>query len=109
MHVPERFLPEQHDGNGRIYHDTDRDDNTGIYGQMQYLRKAHNGYIYARVTKGLYGLPQAGRISNAALVKQLEPYGYHPLIKTVGLWTYKNRPISFTLVVHDFGVEYPGK
>ena len=40
--------------------------------------KAHNGYISARVTKGVHGLPQAGRISHDALVQHLEPYGYRP-------------------------------
>ena len=30
--------------------------------------KAHNGYIYARVKKVMYGLPQAGQIAHAALI-----------------------------------------
>ena len=33
--------------------------------------KAHNGYIFVRVTKGMYVLPQAGWISHDALVKHL--------------------------------------
>ena len=37
--------------------------------------KLHNGYIFTRVTKGMYGLPQSGRISQNALEKHLEPYG----------------------------------
>ena len=40
--------------------------------------KSHNGYIYTRVKKGTYGTPQAGRIAQDTLVKQLELYGYHP-------------------------------
>ena len=40
--------------------------------------KAHNGYICARVTKGMYGLPLSGQIAHDALVKHLEIYGYHP-------------------------------
>ena len=52
--------------------------------------KAHNGYIYARVTKVMYGLPQSGWISNDTLVKQLEPYGYHPTRTPPALWTHKN-------------------
>ena len=31
--------------------------------------KSHNGYIYSRVPKGMYGLPQSGRISHDALLK----------------------------------------
>jgi hypothetical protein len=28
----------------------------------------HDGYLYAEVSKGMYGLPQAGRIANDELV-----------------------------------------
>ena len=71
--------------------------------------KLHNRYIYTRVTTGMYGTPQAGWISHAALVKYLDPYGYHPSRKNPGLWTHKNRPINFTSVVDYFGVKYSGK
>ena len=33
--------------------------------------KSHNEYIYSRVTKGMYGLPQSGQIAHDALVKHL--------------------------------------
>ena len=36
----------------------------------------HNGYIYAEVQKGMYGLPQAGYIANECLTKFLAPHGY---------------------------------
>ena len=68
-----------------------------------------NGYIYARVTKVMYGLPQAGRISYESLFKHLETYGYHPSSKTPGLWKHNSQPINFTLVVDDFDVKYSGK
>ena len=71
--------------------------------------KLHNGYIYARVTKGMYGLPQAGRIAHDSLVKHLETYGYHPSRKPPGLWTHNSRPINFTLVVNYSGVKDSGK
>ena len=71
--------------------------------------KSHNGYIYARVTKGMYGLPQSGRISYAALLKHLDLYGYHPSSKPPGICKHSSRPIHFTLVVDDFGVKYSGK
>ena len=37
--------------------------------------KAHNGYIFAWVTKGMYGTQQAGRTGYDALVQHLELYG----------------------------------
>ena len=45
--------------------------------------KSYTGYIYARVTKGIYVLPQAGRVEYDALVKYLESYGYHLSRKTL--------------------------
>ena len=71
--------------------------------------KAHNGYIYARVTKVIYELPQPGQIEYYDLVKYLEPYGYHPSRKTLGLWEHTSQPINFNLVVNDFRVKYSVK
>ena len=54
-------------------------------------------------------LPQSRRIAHDTIVNHLDLYGYHPSSKTSGLWTHKNQPIKFTLVVNDFGVKYLGK
>ena len=77
--------------------------------KYDHQEKSHNGYIYERVTKGMYGLPQSVQIENDTLVKHAEPYGYHPRIKTLVVWTHNNQPIRFTLVVDDFEVKYLGK
>ena len=42
------------------------------------IEKAHSGYIFAWETKGIYGLPQAGRIAHDDLLKHLDLYEYHP-------------------------------
>ena len=73
------------------------------------IEKAHNEYIFSRVTKGMYELPQTGRMAHDALVKHLEPYGYHPSSKTPRIWKHNSRPINFTLVVNYFGVKYSVK
>ena len=65
----------------------------------------HNGYIYAEVQKGMYGLPQAGHIANECLTKFLAPHGYAPVPVTPSL-CHKMQDIAFTLVVDDFGVKY---
>ena len=67
--------------------------------------KLHNGQIFARVTKVMYGLPQAGPIANDDKVQHLAPYQYHPIKSTPRIWTHDNRPTAFTLVVNDFGVK----
>jgi hypothetical protein len=69
----------------------------------------HNGYVYVEICKGVYGLPQAGRIANDALVPHLEQYGYMQSKHTHGLFTHTTRPTAFSLIVDHFGVKYVGK
>ncbi len=68
-----------------------------------------NGYVYIEIRKGMYGLPQAGILANKLLTKRLALHGYAPTTHTHGLWRHKTRPITFTLVVDDFGIKYVGK
>jgi hypothetical protein len=57
----------------------------------------------------MYGLKQAGLLSNQLLQTRLAPFGYYPARHTPGLWLHKTRPIAFSLVVDDFAVKYVGK
>ncbi len=57
----------------------------------------------------MYGLPQAGLLANELLEKRLNKHGYYQSKLVPGLWKHKTRPIMFTLVVDDFGVQYVGK
>ena len=68
----------------------------------------HNGAVYVEIRKGMYGLPQAGRIANDKLVPILEKAGYIQSDHIPGLFKHQTRPISFCLVVDDFGVKYVG-
>ena len=56
--------------------------------------------------KGMYGPPQAGRLAYDQLIKHLATGGYHPTGITPGLFTHKTRPITFVLVVDDFGIKF---
>ena len=67
------------------------------------------GFLYIRVERGMYGLPHAGIIAQKLLEERLAKHGYHQSDKTPGLWTHDWRPISFSLIVDDFGVKYVGK
>lgn len=62
-----------------------------------------------RVEKGMYGLTYVDIIVQELLDKRLELEGYTRSDKTPGFWYHKWRPISFTLIVDDFGVKYVGK
>lgn len=57
----------------------------------------------------MYGLPQAGLLAQQQLIRILEPHGYTPCRFTPGLWRHKTLPITFALVVDDFGIKYQGK
>jgi hypothetical protein len=71
--------------------------------------KISNGFVYAEVRKGMYGLPQAGKLANDRLRKFLEPFGYVPCPVTPGLWRHLHSDLMFTLVVDDFGIRYTNK
>ena len=62
-----------------------------------------------RVEKGMYGLPQAGVLANKLLEERLYEFGYRQSDTTPGFWKHIWRPISFALVVDDFGVKYVGE
>ncbi len=68
-----------------------------------------NGYLYVEVKKGMYGLPQAGLLAQQLFEKQLNKHGYFQSSIIPRFWKHDTRPISFTLVVNDFGVKYVGK
>jgi hypothetical protein len=67
------------------------------------------GWVYMEIRKGMYGLPQAGIIAQQLLQKNLAKHGYRPVRHTHGLWKHDTRPVSFSLVVDDFGVKYVGR
>ena len=70
---------------------------------------ARNGWVYFRMCKGMYGLPQAGKLANDLLRKRLDTKGYYEDATTLGLWLHKWRPVIFCLTADDFGIEYVGK
>jgi hypothetical protein len=70
---------------------------------------AVDGWVYIEIRKGMHGLKQAGLLANQLLQTRMVPFGYYPTRHTPGLWLHKTRPISFTLVVDDFAVNYVGK
>ena len=67
------------------------------------------GCVCCEVTRGMYGLPQAGLLAQEQLTKQLNKAGYTQSQVTPGFWKHQWWPISFTLVVDNFGVKYVGE
>jgi hypothetical protein len=73
------------------------------------IELAQDGKVYIEIQKGMYVLPQAGILANELLQRNLAKDGYRPTPHTHGLWRRDTRPISFSLVVDDFGVKYVGR
>ena len=67
---------------------------------------AYKGFVHLEMRRAVWGLPQAGILANKRLCRKLAPFGYFEHARTPGLWYHVSRPISFTLVVDDFGVKY---
>ena len=66
----------------------------------------NQGWIYMHTEKGMCGIKQASIISNQELVKHMDPFWYHTVQHTPGLWVHDNRNTIFSLVVDDFCVQY---
>ncbi|KAL7425805.1 hypothetical protein ACHAXH_000792 [Discostella pseudostelligera] len=69
----------------------------------------HNNWIYFEIHNGVYGLKQAGKLANDLLTERLSQHGYYQCATTPGLWRHKWRPITFILIVDDFGIKYVDK
>ena len=57
----------------------------------------------------MYGIPEAGRLANDLLRKRLTEYGYYECTHTPGYWRHLWKPISWILIVDDFGIKYTNK
>ncbi|KAL7484760.1 hypothetical protein ACHAW6_010382 [Cyclotella cf. meneghiniana] len=91
MHMPIKIIPEH------------------IIRQYNLQHKVKNGNLYMDIRFAMYGLPQAGILGNKLLKQHLAKHGYYEVTHTSGVWKHILRPISFTLVVDNFGIKYVGK
>ena len=53
-----------------------RDIPNKIISEYKLKQKEVNGFVYGKARKGMYGLPQAGLLSNKLLQQRLAPFGY---------------------------------
>jgi hypothetical protein len=80
-----------------------------IVEQYDLNKHALHGLVHLEMSRAVWRLPQAGILANKCLRWKLAPFGYHESTNTPGLWYHKSRPITFNLVVDDFGVKYVSK
>jgi hypothetical protein len=74
---------------------------------LQHL--ALDGWGYIEMRRAVWGLPQAGILANKQLRQKLAPFGYHKSTNTLGLWRHESQPLTFTLLVNNFGVKFVNK
>lgn len=65
-------------------------------------------YVYAEIRKVICGFPQATRISNDLLTKNIAPRGYCQFRHTPGLGKHKWWTVAFSLVADGCGVKFVG-
>jgi hypothetical protein len=65
-----------------------------------------DGWVCIEMRRAVWGIPQAGILANKCLRQKLAPFGYSECINTPVLWHHKSRPITFILVVDNFGVKF---
>ena len=66
----------------------------------------YNNSVLFEITKGMYGLPQAGLLAQDELVQHLELHEYIQSPKVPCLFRHKTRSTAFSLVVDDFGIKF---
>jgi len=77
--------------------------------QYGLANKVHYGFVYCAIVHCMCGLPQSGILISKLLRERLLKNGYYKIPHTTKLWKHVSRPISFTLVVDDFGIKYVGE
>ena len=68
-----------------------------------------DGYVYVKIRRSMYGLPQAGLMAPKLLEERLNKEGYSQSERIPVLWTHEWCPITFSLYVDDFGVKHVSK
>jgi hypothetical protein len=66
----------------------------------------YNKHVYFEIRERMYGLPQAGKLSQTRLITHLSSNGYVQCSNTSCLFRHRTRDILFCLVVDDFVVRY---
>ena len=64
-----------------------------------------DGWVCAKIQKGMPGLKQAAILVHQHLKNSLEPYGYTLIPGTIGMWQHNKHPTKFCLCADDFGVK----
>jgi hypothetical protein len=70
---------------------------------------ALDGWVHIEMRRAVWGLPQAGILANKCLCRKPAPFRYYKSTNTPGLWRHKSQPLTFALIVNNFGVKFVDK
>ncbi len=80
-----------------------------IIEQYDLMKHAKDGWVHLEMRRAVWGFSQVDILTNKCLYRKLAPFGYYKCVNTPGLWYHEMRPITFMLIVENFGVEYVDK
>ena len=66
-------------------------------------------WIYMEIIQDLYGENHKRELKKNLIAKYLSKHGYYQVKQTPGLCKHVWRPISFTFVVDEFGIDHFGR
>jgi hypothetical protein len=66
--------------------------------QYHLLDLVHNDFILVEISRGMYGLSQAGILAYNQLVTHFATHRYTPCTHTPGLWTHVTHYITFCII-----------
>jgi hypothetical protein len=80
----------------------------GCFGLLCHVNRyaTPDRWVYIKVSRGMYGLPQAGSLGHNLLEQRLNKEGYFQSQIVPALWRHESKPIQFVLVVDNFGIKY---
>ena len=78
----------------------------GIFDKYNLKGLVNNDRGLVKIRKGMYNLPQAGKLAYDKLLTHLSKSDHIPTSVTASLFKHCTKPITFCLIVNDFEVKY---
>jgi hypothetical protein len=61
-----------------------------IVDQYNLKKQSKNGWVYLEMHRAVWGLSQAGILTNKCLRRKLAPFGYYKCVNTLSLWHHES-------------------
>ena len=68
--------------------------------------KVHQGFVYVKINRGMYGLKEAASLAYQQVTDHLRTFGYTPIPGSPSIFKHTTQKTKFCLCVDDFGIKY---